>query len=67
MKISDLIFQQLVQVGVHEALDNVDVLHLVYGGCADDVAYVDDVLMIKPRENLDLSQGSLTVGLMLKR
>ena len=62
-----LCLEQLVKVSLHETLDNVDILHGVNAGGSENVSDVDDIFMIEPGQDLDLSQGSLTIGLMLKR
>jgi hypothetical protein len=62
-----LCLEQLVKVSLHETLDNVNILHGVNAGCSENVSDVDNILMIEPGQDLDLSQGSLTIGLMLKR
>ena len=61
-----LSLQELVEIRFHEALDDVDILHGVLGGGSEDVPDINDVLMIESGEDLDLSQGSLTVRLMLE-
>ena len=61
-----LSLQELVEIRFHEALDDVDILHGVLGGGSEDVSDINDVLMIESGEDLDLSQGSLTVRLMLE-
>lgn len=58
--------QQLVQVRLHEALHNVDVLHAADVGGANNVANVNDVLVLETGQDFNLSQCSLTVGLVLK-
>ena len=61
-----LSLQELVEIRFHEALDDVDILDGVLGGGSEDVPDINDVLMIESGEDLDLSQGSLTVRLMLE-
>ena len=58
--------QQLVEISLHEALDDVHVLHGVQGGGAEDVPDVNDVLVVEPGQYLDLSQSSLTISLVFK-
>lgn len=45
----------------------IHIFHLVNGGGTDDVVDADDVLMFEAQQYLDLPQGSLAVGLVLKR
>ena len=45
----------------------IHVLHLVDGGCADDVVDADDVLVFEAQQDFDLPQGALAVRLVLKR
>ena len=59
--------QQLVEVCLHQTLDDVHVLHGVQGGRPQDVADVNNIFMIEPSQNFDLPQGSLTVRLVFKR
>ena len=59
--------EQLVEIRLHETLDDVDVLHGVHGGRPEDVSDVNNVFMIEPGQYLDLPQGSLTVSLVFKR
>ena len=71
-KVADVIIaktlglQQFVQVGLHQTLDDVNILHRVLAGGSQDVSDINDVFMIKSGQDLDLSQGSLTVGLVFK-
>ena len=58
--------QQLVEVCLHETLDDVHVLHGVEGRRSQDVADVDNIFMIEPSQYFDLPQGSLTVRLVFK-
>ena len=58
--------QQLVEVGLHETLDDVHVLHGVEGRRPQDVTDVDNIFMIEPSQYFDLPQGSLTVRLVFK-
>ena len=58
--------EQLVEISLHETLDDVHVLHGVHGGGPEDVTDVNNVFMIEPGQNFYLSQGSLTVGLVFK-
>ena len=55
--------QQLVEVSLHQALDDVDVSQQVHGDGSQDVSDVYDVLVLESVQNLDFSQCSLTVGL----
>ena len=58
--------QKFIKIRLHQALDNVHVAqHLNVDG-PQDVADVDDVLVLESVENLDLPQGSLTIGLVLE-
>ena len=72
-KIADVVIaqplglEQLVEIRLHETLDDVDVLHGVHGGRPQDVSDVNNVFMIEPGQYLDLPQGSLTVSLVFKR
>ena len=59
--------EQLVEISLHETLDDVHVLHGVHGGGPKDVTDVNNVFMIETGQNFYLSQGSLTVGLVFKR
>ena len=45
---SNLSLQKFVEICLHEALDDVDVLHLIDWQRPQDVADVDDVLVGKP-------------------
>ena len=47
--------QQLVQVGLHETLNDVDIFHVLLARGAQDVADVDHVLVVEPCQDLDLS------------
>lgn len=58
--------QQFVEVRLHEALDNVDILHTTNVCRTNNVANVNDVLMLKTCQNFNLPQCSLTVRLVLK-
>ena len=62
-----LSLEQLVQVSLHQALDNVDITETVDVDWTEDVADVDDILVLEPVEDLDLPESSLAVSLMLKR
>ena len=62
-----LSLKQLIQIGFHQALNDVDVSHLVNGSGPDDVPNVDDVFMAESREDLDFPQSSLAIGLVFKR
>ena len=55
--------EQLVEVSLHQALDDVDVSQQVHGDGSQDVSDVYDVLVLESVQNLDFSQCSLTVGL----
>ena len=55
--------QQLVEVSLHQTLDDVDVSQQVHGDGSQDVSDVYDVLVLESVQNLDFSQCSLTVGL----
>ena len=59
--------EQLVEVCLHQALDNVDITETVDVDWTEDVADVDDILVLEPVEDLDLPESSLAVSLMLKR
>ena len=59
--------EQLVEVSLHQALDNVDITETVDVDWTEDVADIDDILVLEPVEDLDLPEGSLAVSLMLKR
>ena len=59
--------QQLVEICLHQTLDNVDVSKALHSERSEDVPDVDDILVLEPVEYLDFSQGSLAVGLVLKR
>lgn len=45
-----------MHVGLHELLDQVDLCELFEGGGFDDVEDGDDVFVLEPSEELDLSQ-----------
>ena len=66
-KLGYLSLKQLIQIGFHQALHDVDVSHLVNGSGSDDVPNVDDVFMAESREDLDFPQSSLAIGLVFKR
>lgn len=44
----------------------IHILHLLDGRCTDNVVDSDNVLVLEAQKDFDLSQGSLTVGLVLK-
>lgn len=48
------------------ACERIHILHLVDGGCANNVVDSDDVLMFEAQQDFDLSQGALAVRLVLK-
>ena len=58
--------EQLVEVSLHQALDNVDITETVDVDWTEDVADIDDILVLEPVEDLDLPEGSLAVSLMFK-
>ena len=58
--------EKLVEVGLHEALHDVDVAETLDVDGTEDVADVDDVLVLEPVEDLDLPERSLAVGLVLE-
>ena len=58
--------QQLVQIRLHEALDYVNILHGVDAGCSQDISDINHIFMVEPGQNLDFSQSSLTISLVLK-
>ena len=62
-----LSLKQLIQIGFHQALNDVDISHLVNGSGSDDVPNVDDVFMAESRKDLDFPQSSLAIGLVFKR
>lgn len=51
----------LVEVCVHELIDDIDVLEFLAAGRRQDVLYPDDVLVVEVPEELDLSQGPLRI------
>ena len=57
----------LVQVGVHELGDEVDVVEAVERCRPQDVLDPYDVLMVEVPQDLDLSQRTLRVGQVLER
>ena len=59
--------EQLVEVSLHQALDNVDITQTVDVDWTEDIAYVYDIFVLKPVQDLDLPEGSLAVSLVLKR
>ncbi|MGV7496105.1 hypothetical protein PJK46_29075, partial [Mycobacterium kansasii] len=61
-----LAFKQLVQVCLHEVLNNVNISHGFQGGRSEDVSDAYNILMAESQQDLDLPQRALTVGLMLK-
>ena len=71
-KVADMVIaqplglQQLVEICLHETLDDVDILHGVQRGGPQDVPDVNDVLMVEAGQNFNFSQGSLAISLMLK-
>ena len=71
-KVADMVIAQplsleeLVQVGLHEALDDVDILHGVKGAGPQNVPDVNDVLVIEPGQDFNFPQCSLAIGLMFK-
>ena len=50
-----LSLEKFVEVCLHETLDDVDILHGVKRGGPENVADVDNVFMIEPRQDLYLS------------
>ena len=44
--------QQLVQVGLHQTLNDVDILHVLLAGGAQDVPDVDHVLVVEPQNEV---------------
>ena len=62
-----LSLEQLVEVCLHQALDNVDILQGVNAGRSQDISDINDIFMVKPVKDLDLPQGPLAVGLMFER
>ena len=62
-----LSLKQLIQIGFHQALNDVDISHLVNGSGPNDVPNIDDIFMAESREDLDFPQSSLAIGLVFKR
>ena len=62
-----LSLKQLIQIGFHQALNDVDISHLVNGSGPNDVSNIDDIFMAESREDLDFPQSSLAIGLVFKR
>ena len=56
----------LVQVGLHELEDHVDVLEVVRAGGKHDVLDLDDVGVLQQPHQLDLAQDADGVGLVLE-
>ena len=58
--------QQFVQICLHQTLHNVDVSQTLHVNRSEDVSDIDDVLVLEPVEDLDFSQSSLAVSLVLE-
>ena len=65
--VESLGLEELVEVFLQETLDNVDILESIDGGGPEDVPDVDDVLVLDPVQDLNLSKCPLAVSLMLER
>ena len=59
--------QQLVQIGLHQALDYVNILHGVDTRGSQDISDINDIFVVEPSQNFDFSQSSLAISLVLKR
>ena len=62
-----LSLEQLVQVSLHQALDNVDITETVNVNWTENISDVYDIFMLEPVQDLDLPEGSLAVSLVLER
>ena len=59
--------KQLVEVCLHQTLDDIDIAKTVNVYWTEDVTDIDDVLVLKPVQDFDLPECSLAVSLMLER